>query len=73
MIAVNDKCPGKSMRNLTAKIYRCRHCGGEVEMFSDEPRVRCKKCRNFIYKEQLPCCIEYYSIEVSNGSNVGAG
>ena len=55
-----DKCPSKSMRNLKAKIYKCRNCGGEVEMFSDELRTRCKKCRRFIFKDQLPYCIEGY-------------
>ena len=55
-----DMCPGKSMRNLKVKIYRCRNCGSEVEMFSDELRTRCRKCRNFIYKEQLPYCIQGY-------------
>ena len=55
-----DRCPSKSMRNLKAKIYKCRGCGAEVEMFSDELRTRCKKCRQFIYKEQSPYCIEGY-------------
>lgn len=63
-----DMCPGKSMRNLKAKIYRCRHCGAEVEMFSDELRTRCRKCRNFIYKEQLPYCIQGYLDAAPDGS-----
>jgi len=46
------------MRNLKAKIYKCRNCGAEVEMFSDELRTRCKSCRQFIFKEQLPYCIQ---------------
>ena len=55
-----DRCPSKSMRNLKAKIYKCRGCGAEVEMFSDEIRTRCRKCRQFIYKEQSPYCVEGY-------------
>ena len=55
-----DRCPSKSMRNVKAKIYKCRGCGAEVEMFSDELRTRCKKCRQFIYKEQYPYCIQGY-------------
>ena len=56
-----DKCPSKSMRNLRAVKKICRNCGGEVEMFSDELRIRCKTCRQFVYKEQLPHCIEGYA------------
>jgi|GEM_PF-3570459 len=55
-----DTCPSKSMRNLRSVIKKCRNCGGEVEMFSDELRIRCKVCRKFVYKEQLPLCIEGY-------------
>jgi DNA-directed RNA polymerase subunit RPC12/RpoP len=55
-----DMCPGKSMRNVKAKMYLCRNCGAEVEMFSDELRTRCRQCRNFIYIDQLPYCIQGY-------------
>ena len=61
-----DRCPSKSMRNIKAKIYKCRDCGAEVEMFSDELRTRCKKCRQFIYKEQSPYCIEGYIDKILN-------
>ncbi len=53
-----DKCPSKSTRNLKSVIKICRSCGAEVEMFSDEPRVRCRNCRQFVYKDQLPYRIE---------------
>ena len=60
VINMYDRCPGQSMRNLRSVIKKCWNCGGEVEMFSDEERVRCKKCRNFVYKYQLPYCIQGY-------------
>jgi len=28
-------------------------------MFSDELRVKCPKCKQFIYKEKVPSCIEW--------------
>ena len=66
-----DKCPSKSMRNLRAVIKKCRNCGGEVEMFSDELRVRCKICRQFVYKEQLPHRIEGYTGAAMSGRRDG--
>jgi hypothetical protein len=28
-------------------------------MFSDELRVRCHKCSEYVYKEQTPSCIDW--------------
>ena len=47
------------MRNLRAAIYRCPHCGTDVEMFSDEFRIRCHKCKELVYKEKIPSCIDW--------------
>ncbi|HAM37953.1 MAG: phosphohydrolase [Elusimicrobia bacterium RIFOXYC2_FULL_34_12] len=54
-----DKCPGQSSRNIKVSIHICSYCGHEVEMFSDELRVKCPKCKQFIYKEKVPSCIEW--------------
>ena len=56
---MNGKCPGQDMRNLRAAMYKCPNCGNEVEMFSDELRIKCKKCGQYVYKEQVPSCIEW--------------
>lgn len=53
------KCPGQDIRNLRAAMYKCPNCGNEVEMFSDELRIKCKKCGDYVYKEQTPSCIEW--------------
>ena len=53
------RCPGQDDRNLRVSIHRCPKCKSEVEMFSDETRVRCRKCREFVYKESMPSCIEW--------------
>jgi len=55
------KCPGQDTRNLKAAMYRCPNCGTEVEMFSDELRIRCHKCSEFVYKETTPSCIDWCS------------
>ena len=56
---MNSKCPGQDMRNLRAGMYKCPDCGNEVEMFSDELRIKCQKCGQYVYKEQVPSCIEW--------------
>lgn len=53
------KCPGQDMRNLRVEVYKCPNCGAEVEIFSDELKVRCHRCRKLVYKEKLPSCIDW--------------
>jgi len=53
------KCPGQDTRNLWAAMYVCPNCGTEVEMFSDELRIRCYKCKEFVYRENTPSCIDW--------------
>jgi len=47
------------MRKLRVEVYRCPNCHSEVEIFSDETRVRCQKCGTMVFKERLPTCIEW--------------
>lgn len=53
------KCPGQDTRNLRVELYKCPNCGDEVEIFSDEIKVRCPKCRQPVYREKLPSCIDW--------------
>ena len=55
------KCPGQDMRNLRVSLHKCPACGAEVEMFSDELKVKCPKCGEKVYKEKVPSCIEWCS------------
>jgi len=54
-----SKCPGQNFGNLRASLHKCPKCGHEVEMFSDELRIRCKKCGTMVYKEKVPSCIDW--------------
>ena len=38
------RCPGQDSRNLRVKLYKCPKCGAGVEIFSDEVKVKCRKC-----------------------------
>ncbi len=53
------KCPGQDMRNLTVTSVKCPGCGTDVEIFSDEIKVRCRKCGTRVYREQVPSCIDW--------------
>ncbi|MCJ7426547.1 MAG: hypothetical protein MUO17_05410 [Dehalococcoidales bacterium] len=54
-----SKCPGQDMRKLRVSVHKCPNCGAEVEIFSDEMRVKCPKCKQYVYKEKVPSCIEW--------------
>lgn len=47
------------MRKLRAEYYRCPNCGCEVEIFSDEFRRRCPKCRKMVEKDAAPNCASW--------------
>jgi DNA-directed RNA polymerase subunit RPC12/RpoP len=54
-----SRCPGQDGRNLTVALYKCPGCGAEVEIFSDEMRIKCHKCGSYVYREKQPSCIEW--------------
>jgi len=54
-----NKCPGQDSRRLRTSIHLCPKCGYEVEMFSDEVKRRCPKCKTVVYKEKVPSCMEW--------------
>lgn len=53
------RCPGQDTRNLRVSLHKCPNCGNEVEIFSDEMKVKCNKCGNFVYGDQTPSCINW--------------
>ena len=53
------RCPGQSGRNLEAELYPCPGCGCEVEIFSDELRQRCPRCKREVYGKRIPSCIDW--------------
>ena len=54
-----SKCPGQDFRNLRVEVYRCPRCCAEVEIFSNETRVKCHKCGETVYKDKVPSCIDW--------------
>jgi len=54
-----SKCPGQDMRGITVSLHKCPQCGETVEMFSDELKRRCPKCKTEVRKDRIPSCIEW--------------
>ena len=54
-----SRCPGQDSRRLRAELHRCPKCGHEVEIFSDEVKVKCSKCGKNVYREKTPSCIDW--------------
>ena len=52
-------CPGQDRRNLRVELYRCPGCGAEVEIFSNEVKVKCYRCGEMVYRERMPSCIDW--------------
>lgn len=53
------KCPGQDNRDLKSEILKCAECNSEVEIFSDEVRVKCPKCSKLICSSRLPSCVDW--------------
>lgn len=53
------KCPGQDGRSLKAEIIRCDQCGYKTEIFSDEVKVSCPKCKNLVCRQRLPSCVDW--------------
>jgi NADH pyrophosphatase NudC (nudix superfamily) len=56
---MTGKCPGQDFRNLRVSLHKCPNCGYEVEIFSDEMKVKCYKCGEMVYREKTPSCIDW--------------
>lgn len=54
-----NKCPGQDPRKTKAESITCSVCGYIAEIFSDEIKVQCPKCKNLICKERLPSCVDW--------------
>ena len=53
-------CPGsKLIKEARPEYIACLHCQTEIEIWSDEYRVRCPKCQAWTYREQGPTCLDW--------------
>jgi len=54
-----EQCPGQNRRKVKPENIVCTHCGYLAEIFSDEIRVVCPKCKSLICKERMPTCVNW--------------
>ena len=53
-------CPGaRTIREATPQYEECPHCGGEVEVWSDEPFARCPHCRGLVRQKRGASCLDW--------------
>ncbi|MBP7217093.1 MAG: HD domain-containing protein [Candidatus Omnitrophica bacterium] len=53
------KCPGQDDRNIQAETMTCSQCGYTLEIFSDEIKVTCPRCKTRVCKQRLPSCVDW--------------
>ncbi len=53
------KCPGQDKRNIKVEILTCSDCGEKVELFSDEIKAHCPRCKGLVCRSRLPSCVEW--------------
>ncbi len=59
-MALMSSCPGsKLFKNPMPEPIECSGCKEELEIWSDEVMVRCKKCGAVTYKSRMPSCLEW--------------
>lgn len=59
-MALSSSCPGtKIFKNPLPEAIECSGCGEELEIWTDEFKVRCKKCGATTYKQRGPSCIDW--------------
>ena len=54
-----NKCPGSTPnKSLDSIVVKCASCGADVELFSDEPKRRCR-CGNIVRRDTTPRCADW--------------
>lgn len=53
------KCPGQDSRNISPENIKCPSCGYKIEIFSDEVKVKCPKCKATACRVRLPSCVDW--------------
>jgi Zn finger protein HypA/HybF involved in hydrogenase expression len=59
-MAFGRGCPGaRLIREAAPEYVECPHCGGEVEIWTDELLARCPHCRWSVPRERGASCIDW--------------
>lgn len=54
-----DRCPGAlRLRTPTLEIRPCQACGADVEVFSNDLKVKCPRCGEIVYND-IQSCVQW--------------
>jgi len=54
------KCPGsQAFSRPHPEFIKCPFCREEIEIWSDETKARCQKCRKFVTRSLLQSCLDW--------------
>lgn len=54
------ECPGaKTFRNPQPEFIKCPFCGNEVEIWTDEIKMNCSKCKRTVTRDQDMGCLDW--------------
>ncbi|MBI2852799.1 MAG: hemerythrin domain-containing protein [Chloroflexi bacterium] len=60
MVVFDKSCPGsKAIRNPVPENISCPNCGYEVEIWTDEIKATCPKCKTKVFREAQVSCIDW--------------
>jgi len=55
-----SNCPGsQKFKQPQPETIKCTSCGGEIEIWTDEIKAVCPKCKNTIMREQGASCLDW--------------
>ena len=58
--SMRNTCPGSRLiKEARPEYVLCSHCQNEVEIWSDEFRGRCSRCKSWVYREQGATCLDW--------------
>jgi len=53
-------CPGASrFRQPEPEIIQCPHCKEDVEIWTDEIKIKCPKCKNIVVRQTEQSCLDW--------------
>ncbi len=56
----NKSCPGsKIIKEPMPEYVGCSKCGAEVEIWTDEIKAVCPKCKTPVFRDRAPSCIDW--------------